>query len=80
MAPPYFKQLPPHSATYGIEQSEKSIRDNIESIWRMVLASRGAIERSREAIAMADKALGDCNALWAPGASLQRRSNRWSLH
>jgi len=57
MAPPYSKQLPPHPASFGIVETRKSVRDNIDSIWHTVWASRRSIEEAREAIARADEAL-----------------------
>jgi hypothetical protein len=57
MPPPKSKPLPPHSKSSGIAETELQMRNYIESIWRMVRASKRRIEAGREAIARADEML-----------------------
>jgi hypothetical protein len=57
MAVPYPNQFPLHRATFDVEQSKTSIRDNIGSMRHMVYASRRTIADARQAIARADEVL-----------------------
>jgi len=57
MAVPYSNQLPLDNAHYGIAQTHERMRDNIESVLKLVNASRRIIEETRDVMARADEVL-----------------------